>query len=47
MASVRTFFEGVWIARGGVNKAKTRHRNEMKNKSHDVLISNSFSFFRH
>jgi len=47
MASVRTFFEGVWIARGCVSNANTRHRNEMRGKSHAVLISHPFSFTEH
>lgn len=46
MASVRTFFEGVWIARGVVNNAKARHSNEMRDKSHAVPISNPFRYFK-
>lgn len=47
MASVRTFFEGVWIAKGGGgSNAKARHRNEMRGKSHAVLISDPFSFMK-
>lgn len=47
MASVRTFFEGEYIARGVVSDANTRHRNNMRGKSHAVLISNPFSFMKH